>query len=305
MKKILWATVIYPTPMFDIFLKDFLENIENQTSHDFDLLLFLDCIPKDKITEKIDNFSNLSQKKIIFLEQSQHILSPQSIRTLIIKEVQKLQYKLLIISDFDEVSDTNRFEETKKHLYRDYDFYFNSFYITDFCFNKKSQTHFYQEKKIKKYINQIKPLVKKNFVGLGNIAIKISNPLFSQLPNPTKILAYDWFLVTWMVINGLTGMRLDNTYNRYRQHGNSFVGIGEKLCPKKLLLGIKVKKEHYSYFSHLDSNFYKLLDEIIEVEQYILKNEEKYIRIINEKFDTKKMCWWENIKSLEEIKRWI
>lgn len=303
--KILWATAIYSTPMFNTFLYDFLHSLEAQTQHKFDLLFFLDCIPKEVIVKNIQNFNNLAKKKYFLLEQSSAVLSPQEIRVLLLKKAQQLDYDLLIFSDFDEISETNRVEETLKQINHHDVFYFNSFVSTNFHLERNTPSHFYLDKQIPKYINSHMSILDKNYIGMGNIAFIVKKIPFNQLEVPSQIIAFDWFLATWLLLNNFHGMRIDNTLNSYRQHQDSFIGIGEQLCQQKLILGISVKKEHYKYFLHYDPLFSIMYQEILEVEKYVQKNMEKYIKIINEKFDSNTMCWWENIKTLEEIKQWI
>lgn len=306
MNKILWATVIYPTPMFDIFLEDHLESIGNQTYKNFDLLLFLDEIPQEYIQKKLNILQEKTNIHIICLNQEESILNPTQIRQKIIFYAHQNQYDLLIFSDFDETMDSNRAEETINQIGH-FDFSFSSFYITDSKLNKLDSIDFQKKCKTPKDIYDISPIIDKNFIGLGNLAIKVKNSLFASLyyTDLTACCAFDWFLATFMLLHGLKGTRIEHTFVNYRQYQNSYTGIFKPLDVQKLHLGVKVKKTHYQLLKKNNAVFESKFQEILALEEYLLQNQDKYIKIINTYFDPTLLCWWENIKTLEEIKQWI
>lgn len=304
--KVLWATSIYPTPMFDIFLKDHLETINNQTHRDFDLLLFLDCISQDTIKKEVRKYANLQKIKIHYLAQKTNILNPMEIRQKLLSFAYDWGYELLILSDFDETMDANRFEETIKQI-GDFDFSFSSFYIVDSRLQKLEDEDFHKKCKTPKMVLDIFPVLDKNFIGLGNMSIKINNPLFSTIKNLklNNCYAFDWLIATFMILNGLKGIRIDDTFVNYRQHQDSYTGIFKPLSTKTLDLGVRVKKMHYNFFRKSHTLFDVKHQEIIELEKYLLKNKDNYIKIINQHYNPTMLCWWENIKTLQEVKQWI
>lgn len=304
--KILWATVIYPSPMFDVFLEDHLTTINNQTYQNFDLLLFLDCISKYTIEKTIKKNSNLYNTKIEYIQQEMAILNPMEIRKEILLYAHKHNYDLLIFSDFDETMDANRVEETIKQI-GNFDFSFSSFYATDFRLKKIENVDFHTKCQTPKIVSDILPITDKNFIGLGNMSIKINHPIFSNL-NYLKLdhcHAFDWMIATFMLLHGLQGIRIDNTFVNYRQYQNSYIGIFKPLNKQTLDVGVMVKKSHYYAFKNLYLPFVQKYNEIVELEKYLVENENNYIKIINQNFNPATLCWWENIKTLEEIKQWI
>lgn len=306
MNRILWATVFYPTPLFNVFLKEHLETIANQTCLKFDLLIFLDNISKEVIQEEITIFQKKTKINVFFLEQEETILNPSQIRKEVILHAHQRQYDLLIFSDFDETMDCNRVEETLKQIDL-FDFSFSSFYITDSRLKKLDMIDFQKKCKTPQNVYDISPIIDKNFIGLGNMAIKVKNPIFSLLfkINVVECCAFDWFLATFMLLHGLKGKCIQNTYVNYRQYQNSYTGIFKPLNIQKLHLGTKVKEMHYGFFRNQHYIFEKKFNEIQELKKYLLRNQDKYIKIINDNFDPTFLCWWENIKTLEEIKQWI
>lgn len=304
--KILWATAIYPSPMFDTFIEDHLSTINNQTCQDFDLLLFLDCIPQYAVEKTIKKNKNLCNTKVVYIQQEKIILNPMEIRKELLLYAHKHNYDLLILSDFDETMDANRIEETVKQI-GDFNFSFSSFYVTDSQLKRIDNIDFHKKCQTPKIVSNISPIVDKNFIGLGNMSIKINHPIFANLNHLQlgQCHAFDWMLATFMLLNGLQGIRIDNTFVNYRQYQDSYIGIFKPLNKQTLDIGINVKKNHYSFFKDLYPPFVKKYNEIIELEKYLVKNESNYIKIINQIFNPTTLCWWENIKTLEEIKQWI
>lgn len=300
MKKILLATVVYQTPYLETFLKDIVTSIKNQTQQNFLTMFFLDKIPKSHIQEIIDQF--LPKSKTIFMHNTRD-LNPSNIRQEIINYAYDNNFDVLFFLDFDEILFPTKIEETMLYFQQGSDFCFCNTLLTDHLLNPIDGTSFFDKKNIPNYIQNIEPILSKNFIGLGDLAIRLSKKSIYKLKVET--FAYDWFLATHMLLNHWNGIKINKCLGTYRQYSHNYIGGLFTLSHKNLLLGISVKKEHYRYFSHYDLQFVAMYEKILEVEKYIHKNMEKYIKIINNNFDPTSMCWWENIKTLEEIKQWI
>lgn len=300
MKNILLATVIYETPYLENFLKDIAISIAKQTQQNFLTMFFLDNISESCVQENIKPF--LSENKYIFTHNTQG-LNPSEIRQEIINFAYENNFGILIFSDFDEFLFPFKIEETMHYFRNDIDFSFCNTLLTDYELNPINEGGFFDKKNIPNNIQDIKPILSKNFIGLGDLALNLSKKSIYKLE--AKTLAYDWFLATHMLLNNWNGVKINKCLATYRQYSHNYIGAYFTLSPKNLALGISVKKEHYQYFSQYDLRFNIMYQEILEVEKYIQKNMEKYIKIINQNFDPTTMCWWENIKTLEEIKQWI
>lgn len=300
MKKILLATVIYQTPYLETFLKDIVTSIKNQTQQNFLTMFFLDKIPKSHTQKIVHQF--LPKSKTIFVHNTRD-LNPSNIRQEIINYAYENDFDILFFLDFDEILFPTKVEETILYFQQDVDFCFCNTLLTDHLLNPINGKGFFDDKDIPKRIQNIDSILSKNFIGLGDLTIRLSKKSIYKLKVET--LAYDWFLATHMLLDHWSGIKIDKCLGTYRQYNYNYIGGLFTLSPKNLLLGISVKKEHYKYFSHYDPLFSIMYKEILEVEKYIQKNMEKYIKIINQNFNTQTMCWWENIKTLEEIKQWI
>lgn len=301
MKKILLATVIYPTSYFELFLKDIILSMRNQSYQDFSVLFFLDKVSSTLVKPIIEAY-DLSQKNIFYLQNTSN-LTPSAIRQNIIDFSYENKYDMLFFCDFDEILFPQKIEKTILYMQDRFDFSFCNTLLTDSLLAPINGEGFLDKKKIPSIVQTIFPILEKNFIGLGDLAINLKKKDLYKLS--AKTYAYDWFIATHMLLNRWKGIKIEECLGSYRQHDLNYVGGNFKLTTQNLSLGIKVKKQHYKYFCVFNNIFKSLLDEILKTECYVLKNREKYIKIINDNFSTEKMCWWENIKTLEEIKPWI
>lgn len=303
MKHIILASVLYPTKNFDIFINDLLTSIKQQTYPHFSLLFFLDGVQNLKVERKIKEAK--IEQKIYFQTCKKNTLTPSQIRHKVIQFAQILLCDLLIFCDFDEKISPARIEQTINYMHDDIDFSYCNAYITDKNFNLTGKT-FFQDKNIPNTVECINPILEKNFIGMGGLALKLHNiPYLSQLQIPSNLLVFDWFLATYMLLKCCKGKKIDDCLVYYRQHEDNHIGTNKTLDKTKLTLGIKVKKNHYQYFSKYNQDFALLYDRVCGLEQYVKNNMDKYIRIINMNFNSDTLCWWENIKTLEEVKQWI
>lgn len=307
MSKILWSVVLYPSTHFDIFLKDCFEGIASQTFKNFSLFLFydgLDQIQQEKVKQACQT---LNLNPIFIHKQLLGAIHPSQIRHQIITFAIENDFEILIFSDFDEMVDSNRLELTLPAL-EDFDFAYCNAYITDFNYQKLHSQDLHTLLKIPNSITNVTPIIDKNFIGLGSLGINLKNYANKHLKTLPHTLAYDWFLATYMLLCNLKGKSISLSFTKYRQHSDTYIGIGRPLNPQTLHLGLQAKLNHYAYFSQYAPIFQIRLGQMIALENYLGGNKqtiEKYIKIINEHFNPLEMNWWENIKTLEEIQQWI
>lgn len=299
MNKILYSAVIYQSDNFDIFMKDYLVSVFNQTDQNFDLLLVLDDLIVEVIKEYIVRY-NKNKKNNIFIQNFKDY-TPIELRKKQIDLAYSFGYDILILSDFDENVAYNRVEEVSKYIY-EYAFAFNDFYIVDQNLNRLAEKSFFTTREIPKVVSY-KDILKFNFIGLGSLALNLKFFDYKKIKFPKEIIAFDWYLVTMVLMSGSSGIALYDTYANYRQHNNSLVGFDFKLDKKKLNQGIAVKLAHYGILMKYNNIFSDLYDDMIELKEYI-KNcgADAYINFINTNFDTNKFCWWENIKTKRDLK---
>lgn len=303
MQHIILASVLYPTASFNIFLIDLLGSIKNQTYKNFSIIFFLDGIEETQVNSIVEELK--LDQNIFFKKCRANTLTPAQIRNEIIKFAYHLSCDILIFCDFDEKIFPSRIEETLYHFKKDITFTYCNAYLTDENFNSLNGETLFQNKKIPNQVKDINPILKRNFIGMGGLALRLKNLSLDKLNVSSDILVFDWFLATFMLLNNWKGKKITNCLVYYRQHNNNHVGANKIIDKMKLHLGIQVKKSHYKYFSQYDQRFLLLYHEICELEKYTQRNIDKYIKIINTYFNPNTLCWWEDIKTLEEIQQWI
>ncbi len=289
MMKILLASVVFNS--IKNFLPDFFKSVYNQTYQIFDTLIIDDGLENKKILNDYPLKVIPNNKKYNFVK----------IRKSIIDYAIDNGYDLLVFCDADDVLSINRIEkivEKYNNTDRYYGFYYNSLYYL------KDKTKDFFKNKVPSIVNSLECIEKYNFLGMSNTSINLkkTKKCLSNLPLYNNLIAFDWFLHSYLLERNYEGIKV-NTKTFYRIHSNNIAGNTNILTQAKLYMGIKVKKYHYFAMSKLDKRYLKHYYQILELERLLSdKNSEiKYLNIINEKYsDT--IFWWENIKTLDELK---
>lgn len=298
MMRVSYSTVVYPCDDFDLFIKDYLTSVFNQTNQDFDLLLILDNVEPEKVETYLSKYN--AGGKDVFIRKFKE-LTPIELRKKQIDLAYELNFDILVLSDFDENVALNRVEEIMKNI-NGYAFAFNDFYIVDHNLKKIGKASFFTTRDIPKEVVSYKDILEFNFVGLGSMALNLKQFDYSNLKFPKEIKALDWYIATMVLLSGFKGVALYNTYANYRQHKNSFVGFDFKLNEEKLYKGMDVKLAHYCALIECNEIFEHLYYDMVELKRHIQDiGINEYINFVNTKFDISKFCWWENIKTKREL----
>ena len=277
-KKICLVSFIYP--LIEKYLDEFINSINNQTFKEVDCV-----IVDDKYNKGLKNYYG----QIVKAPQN---LSVIEVRTWIINKLIDSGYNLAIFIDADDIMENNRIEKIVKEYEKtreEYGFYYNELYLLE-----NTNEDFYKGK-LPVEISDYKEILNGNCVGMSHTAINLSlvKEKLKEI-NPSKeVIAYDWLLHTYLLLNGYKGKKVD-TKTYYRIYENNIAGKVE-ITDKKILTGIKVKKEHYKFLRVYNKEFEKNYEEILQVEKFVQeKGIEKYKEIINGQIE-KKVYWWKNI----------
>lgn len=281
-KKICLVSFIYP--LIEKYLEEFIHSINSQTFKEVDFI-----IVDDKCNKELKNYFG----QIFKAPQNLSIIE---VRTWIINKLIDLGYDLVIFIDADDIMLNNRIEkilEEYEKTKEEYGFYYNELYLLE-----NINEDFYKGK-LPYEICDYKEILNGNCIGMSHTAINLSL-VKEKLKNfnPSKeIIAYDWLLHTYLLLNGYKGKKVD-TKTYYRIYEDNIAGKVE-ITDKKILTGIRVKKVHYNFLKNYNENFKKKYEEILQIEKFIEeKGIEKYKEIIGKKID-KKIYWWENIISIK------
>lgn len=285
MKKNNICLVSFIYPLIEKYLEDFFLSLKRQNAEKVDYIII-----DDKYNKKIKNFSGTILK-------APDNLSIVEVRTWIIEKLIKEEYELVIFLDADDIMESNRinkiieeYEKTDKK----YGFYYNALFLL------KEKKDFYGGQ-LPNILTDIEQILNGNCIGMSHTAInlKIVKKALKNFLPPSNIIAYDWLLHSFLLLNGFKGKKVD-TITYYRIYENNIAGKIEN-NEKKILLGLKVKRNHYFELKKYNEIFIKKYLEILQTEEYILKNGiEKYMKLLNN--GKKEVYWWKNIKTLTEIK---
>lgn len=281
--KILLVSFIYLE--VEKYLEDFIKSIKQQTYLNFDVLIYNDGANTTQLQSlKCKILNNVEKYGIVELR-----------RAAIVYAIEK-DYDLLVFADSDDLMGIDRMNE----IVNAYDSKISFFYNNLFLLGKNKD--FYAGKLPDKICN-VDKLKNSNFLGMSHTAINIKKEkkILSEMPLFKDLIAFDWFLYSYILINGGVGIKVD-TKTFYRIHENNIAGEVDNITFLKLDTGIKVKKMHYKAMCKLDVSYIELLNQIEKLEERIKNKEflEKYIYLINKEASENKF-WWGNIKFISEI----
>ncbi len=295
-KKTLLMVVVFPGIIQ--FLRDYLRSVNIQTDREFNLLILSDQLEYEYFEVDSDNCT------IINIAES---LSPAEIRLVGIKYAVKQDYHYLIFSDADDFFSSNRIEASVATL-KHHDFVFNDINLV----NIKGDT---LTKKYLSFIgaqhqyNDYKNIINYNMFGMSNAGVRAH--LLKDFYIPEDIIAVDWWIFTFLLLNGAKGKFINEATTFYRQTNNNTVGMNKKLNEQRLSFGISVKTRHYkNVLSYCINNkldfatrdYSDKLEEMKELSEAIkdAKFKKLYIDAVNENFDQIYKGWWSEILPLKD-----
>ena len=276
-------------PLIEEFLDDFFESVKNQTYRDFDILIFEDGLKGD--------YSNLDFEKKIMRNIDN--LSIPAARKHVINYAVHENYDLLIFCDSDDVMEENRIESiVNLHTENSnlYGFYYNNLHLLD------SKEDVFQGE-LPEEVTHYSEIENYNFLGMSNTALNLSltKEIWGNLPITDQIIAFDWYMHSYLLVNGFKGRKAD-TITYYRIYESNTAGLPNSINEQSLKRGIEVKLIHYELMSRFDNKFKEKEKRIKQLKEYLEHNPERvknYIQEVNKK-RTEFVFWWQNIQSLEE-----
>lgn len=238
--KVLLLGVIYKG--VEKFLDDYFCSIDKQTYNNFDTLII-----EDEFKLPVKYFRD----RLICIEVVNKSIA--EIRSIGINYAKTNNYDLIIFTDCDDFYSPNRVEIIV-YLIINSDFVVNRIIPVD-SFGKTLElqsnidTNFYNKL-------SFNGIIEKNYFGLSNTAIKVNSlPIDFYLPK--DIIAVDWWLYSFMLVNKRIFQYSDKAFTYYRQHTSNLVGAINDLDEKKLINGLNIKLIHYKYLAEYLMKFGK------------------------------------------------
>lgn len=272
------------------YFPEFIESLEAQTDHDFELLLVndekspfkdLEALLKCRRTQfKINNASG----------------SIANIRKQGIAMALKRGWDGIIFADSDDYFESNRVAVSRELL--NDGLLFNDLVL----FGNKLQDHaamlsphFKDGEKI-----TLQNLEDSNCLGLSNTAVSATwvSRWFERVPN--TVLAFDWTLFSMILSECREACFTDRTLTYYRQHErNAASPLNDSEA--KILKAINVKIAHYGAMSVIDKKYSQKADAFSRIRNQWF-SDPNYKKLYCEKVyqQGKNTLWWESVKSFKE-----
>lgn len=256
------------------YFDDFMESLQKQTLQDFDILLINDNIPVNLLQDKLKSKKWICEERIHITDKNLQHLLPHELRIELLNKALEYKTDLLILLDCDDKAKSNRIEEAARQYYDKYSFFYNEILQFD-------------GRKIMPWMpsvtDKIDFLLEKNYLGLSNSAINMRHITkeFIESLREGKTKIFDWYLFSRMLLNGMMGIRVDNTCTYYRIYHANIAGVSK--CTKELLEKEKqVKLMHYQLMRKYDRRYERLID------KYKKLRDDR----VNCDSDSKLYFWW-------------
>lgn len=258
--------VVFGSILFDTKIeiaKDFFESINQQDRNDFDILLINDNFNEKELNTLLKQYSKLH----IEIVNTNGKLTRYDNRKLLIHEAKKRGYKLLVRGDFDDTFSSNRIRSYIEQYDENYGFFYN-----DILVNNESMFN-----DLPKITDDFKIIAQQNYLGEGACAINLDKLDYDFIESLSKgkTIVFDWYLFTRLLLKGLKGKLINNTYTYYRLYENNNVGIAS-LNEETINREIEVKKLHYFLLQEEDNYYKNLLDKYNNSDNIIINHYDKY-----------------------------
>ena len=212
MKKIIICSSFYENGRK--YLEDFFNSIHKVKLNNTQELIL--NIVVDDLLNPYFIIKKYSDKININLNITKEEHSITQIRNILIKSALDLQGDALIFIDMDDLISEDSLQ-THLDALKNADISYGDMSIVDE--NKKYlDKNLFDNIDLPDFIEDYKPLLKGNFMGLSNTAIKTSSLKKYFLDVPKHLVATDWWLYTMLLYQGCTAKKTRLKVSSYRQH---------------------------------------------------------------------------------------
>jgi glycosyltransferase involved in cell wall biosynthesis len=285
-------TVIFSVsyPGVKLYISDFFHSLSKQTDKKFILFLLNDGL------SDIARFLEGIDFPVQILEQTGY---PAALRKAGIQWVISEGAEVIVFADADDYFADNRIEISKKLLV-DYDVICNEILLT----GQKFPQPVPMLGELFKDGMEItaKDIVNGNCLGLSNTSIRVDKISALMREIPDDVVAFDWTFFALCLHAGARAAFTKNTETYYRQHGDN-IASPCSFSEEQILLGVKVKRDHYALLSKFYNEYAKLANVFKNLcsrlqSDVLLKGD--YCKAVRMNATDTSM-WWEPIKTLEEL----
>lgn len=280
MKEICFGCVVYKEAVN--YLPDFFSSVFSQGDSEFDILVLNDNLEKSLLECIISECSN-EKANIIVIDSKAN--TPSELRVELLKNAKERNYKLIILGDCDDKFALNRVEKNRISFMsnKSYAFYYNDLKK----FDGKVAMKFLPE-----ITEKIEDIGEYNYLGLSNSAInlEILDMDFIESLRECKSNIFDWYFFSRIILNGGTGVKVNDTYTYYRIHDKNIAGLNT--VEKEAIIHEKeIKLQHYGLLQQYSEYMGHLYECYKSSHIYIIERDSCEINM---------QYWWSNLKAIVE-----
>jgi glycosyltransferase involved in cell wall biosynthesis len=280
-------TVVYPG--CEPYLNRFFQSVREQDSEDFHLMVLNDGVTDlNRYTEGLEN-----RVEEIFVKGSIADVRRKGIQLLMESDFEKV-----IFADSDDTISTDRVRLSAQAL-ESYDIVVNDLTTVTDC-DKTLIDHYLTNRVDNHFIIGSDFIVDKNFIGLGNTAVRCSQ--LRDLPIPSDTIAVDWMIFTDMLLRGASAIFKSDPLCYYRQHQANTAGF-KHISEKKIRHGLTVQIQNTLFFAEQNENHQLRLKKLLQLRDFLSENSHNiktYKKAVEENLPEFPL-WWEEIYTLDQL----
>ena len=240
MTNTVFVTFVYPES--ETRLPNMFRSLNEQSDHDFDIVIFNDGI------QNIDKICKQYLIKPAKIEPVTGTIS--KIRALGLLQLKNLGYENVIFGDADDSFARNRVE-VSKNLLQFYDLVVNEIDVHNTSFGQVLPKYFQKRIPVNTRFD-FEVIRECNFIGFTNSSVRASKIPIIDFPD--HITAVDWALFSTLLLQGATAFFTSETTTSYFIHEK---GHYDMLCKdlESAVYKARVKSQHYEYLSNIGYAF--------------------------------------------------
>ena len=269
MSRVAFLTTVFPMKLG--YIKDMLDTLVMQSFSDFDLVV---------VNDGLGDFAELTQAytdKLNFIELN-GMPNPAKNREIGINYCIEKGYDFLVFGDSDDTFSPNRIQLSLERL-QHFDIVVND--LTLFSVHGILEDHYLSNRVKNDDQIEFDFIKNKNLFGLSNTAIRLDG--IKALVLPTELIAVDWYLFSFLLLNNRNAVFTNKVVTNYRQYDGNLVGL-KQLSEESFQRGLKVKQQHYQALK-------KITDKVVNEYQQYCQNDVFF----KEKTTLSYPLWWELI----------
>ncbi|MBU2896864.1 NeuD/PglB/VioB family sugar acetyltransferase [Vibrio hepatarius] len=270
-------------PLNEGYIQDFFNSLVAQTIQGFDIIL---------INDGFGDLSSLRRQynelNIIELEPAKNFAKN---RERMCQYALDGHYDAAIFADIDDYFSDNRIEQSLQ-LLGDYDIVVND--MTTFCDSGVIATQILSSRILDGQEIPIDFIRDKNFFGLTNTAIRLTDVTKDSMCFSNDLVAVDWYLFSLLLYQSKRAVFTNKAITYYRQHQANTVGIGH-MTLERLKQTLKVRETHYRHMLLISETYQVELNANNELVEQLKDSTDSASILGMNQTNSGTLLWWEVI----------